>query len=243
MNTTIPDNPNRQLTEEPVSHKSRHLIKEPFSENRLISPIERISEILFGLIMALSFTCAISVAETDRIGVKEMLFGAIGCNIAWGIIDAIMYLMIEISQRGRDITILNYVRNTPDEEKARKFIAETFSPVIAAAIGKPSLENIRREIIRAAPEKTRPRISGRDLITAFGVFLLVFLSTFPVAIPFALISDVRVALRISNSIAITLLFIGGCVLARYSGYNKFRTGFYLALLGTGMVFLTISLGG
>ncbi len=113
-------------------------IKEPFSENRLISPIERISEILFGLIMALSFTCAISVAETDRVGVKEMLFGAIGCNIAWGIIDAIMYLMIEISQRGRDMTILNYVRKTQDEEKARKFIAETFSPVIASAMGKHS---------------------------------------------------------------------------------------------------------
>ena len=168
MNTTIPDNPNPQSTEGPALHKSSHLTKEPFSENRLISPIERISEILFGLIMALSFTCAISVAETDRIGVKEMLFGAIGCNIAWGIIDAVMYLMIEISQRGRDITILNYVRNTPDEEKARKFIAETFSPVIAAAIGKPSLENIRREIIRAAPDNKRPRISGRDLITALG---------------------------------------------------------------------------
>src|SRR4249919_3994194 len=98
MYTTIPDNPNPQSKEEPVLHESGNLIKEPFSENRLISPIERISEILFGLIMALSFTCAISLAETDRVGVKEMLFGAIGCNIAWGIIDAIMYLMIEISQ-------------------------------------------------------------------------------------------------------------------------------------------------
>ena len=218
-------------------------VKEPFTENRLMSPIERVSEILFGLIMALSFTCALSVTETDRIGVKEMLFGAIGCNIAWGVIDAIMYLMIEISQRGRNVAILNYVKNTHDEEKAREFIVETLSPEIAAIMGKQSLENIRRDIIQAGPKTARSGISGRDLKMALGIFLLVFLSTFPVALPFALIHDVRLALRISNAIAIILLFIGGWVLARYSSYNKFRTGLYLALLGIGMVFLTISLGG
>jgi len=223
--------------------KSEQLAKEPFSENRLMSPIERVSEILFGLIMALSFTCAISVAETGRIEVKQMLFGAIGCNIAWGVIDAIMYLMIEISQRGRNIAILNYVRNTQDEKKAREFIAETISPEMASVMGEQSLENIRQEIMKATPKITRPRIFARDLKIALGIFLLVFLSTFPVAIPFAIISDVRIALRVSNAIAIIFLFLGGWVLARYSSYNKFRTGLYLALLGIGMVFLTISLGG
>ncbi len=240
---TIPGNDNPQSTNTHVLNKSGQPVKEPFSENRLMSPIERVSEILFGLIMALSFTCAISIAETDRIGVKEMLFGAIGCNIAWGVIDAIMYLMIEFSQRGRNIAIMNYVRNTPDEERARKFIAETLSPEMAAVMGKQNLESIRQAIVQGAPKTMRPRITGRDLKMALGIFLLVFLSTFPVAIPFALIPDVRVALRISNGIAIILLFIGGWVLARYSSYNKFRTGLYLALLGIGMVFLTISLGG
>ena len=226
-----------------MKQKSEQLVKEPFTENRLMSPIERVSEILFGLIMALSFTCAVSVVDTDRIGVKEMLFGAIGCNIAWGVIDAIMYLMIEISQRGRNVGILNYVRNTHDEGKAREFIAETLSPEIAAVMGNQSLENIRRDIIQTAPKLTRAGISGRDLKIALGIFLLVFLSTFPVALPFAFINAVRLALRISNCIAIILLFFGGWVLARYSSYNKFRTGLYLALLGIGMVFLTISLGG
>jgi hypothetical protein len=240
---TITDNDNPQSMDTHVLNNSGQPAKEPFSENRLMSPIERVSEILFGLIMALSFTCTLSVTETDGIEVKQMLYGAIGCNIAWGVIDAIMYLMIELSQRGRNIAILNYVRNTRDEEKAREFIAETLSPEIAAVMGKQSLENIRKEIIRAAPKITRPRIFARDLKIALGIFLLVFLSTFPVALPFALIHDVRLALRISNGIAIILLFIGGWVLARYSSYNKFRTGLYLALLGIGMVFLTISLGG
>ena len=238
---TNPENP--QSTDMALLNKTGELVKEPFTENRLMSPIERVSEILFGLIMALSFTCALSITETDGIEVKQMLYGAIGCNIAWGVIDAIMYLMIELSQRGRNIAILNYVRNTRDDEKAREFIVETLSPEIAAVMGNQSLESIRRDIIQTGSKITRSKISGRDLKMALGIFLLVFLSTFPVALPFALIHDVRLALRISNGIAIILLFIGGWVLARYSSYNKFRTGLYLALLGIGMVFLTISLGG
>jgi hypothetical protein len=193
--------------------------------------------------MALSFTCAISVAETDRIAVKEMLLGAIGCNIAWGIIDAFMYVINLLAQRGRDLSIFNFVRKTSEPEKAREYIAETFSPEMVSLIKKESLEQIRREIVGASPGSLRPRIYWQDFKMALGIFLLVFLSTFPVAIPFAFINKVHLALRISNGIAILLLFLGGWFLARYSGYRKFRTGFYMALIGIGMVFLTISLGG
>ncbi len=208
-----------------------------------MNPIERISEILFGLIMALSFTCAISVTETDRIGVKEMLIGAIGCNIAWGVIDAFMYVINLLAQRGRDLSIFNFVRKTSEPEKAREYIAETLSPELVSLLKKDSLEQIRLEIISASPGSMRPRIYWLDLKMALAIFLLVFLSTFPIAIPFAFINKVHLALRISNGIAILLLFLGGWLLARYGGYRKFRTGFYMALIGIGMVFLTISLGG
>jgi VIT1/CCC1 family predicted Fe2+/Mn2+ transporter len=217
--------------------------REPVRNKRLLDPIERISEILFGLIMALSFTCAISVAETDRIGVKEMLIGAIGCNIAWGVIDAFMYLINALIQRGRDISILNFVRNTTESEKAQEYIAETFSPELLAVIKKESLEHIREDIIGADPDKIRPRILKNDFTTALGIFLLVFISTFPIAIPFTFIRNVRLALRVSNGIAILLLFLGGWLLARYGGYKKLRTGLLMALIGVGLVFLTISLGG
>jgi hypothetical protein len=219
------------------------LVKEPYRENRLLNPIDRITEILFGLVMALSFTCAVSVIESDQADVKQMLIGAIGCNIAWGVIDAIMCLIIVLSQRGRDMAVIRYISKTPDEKKARELIAEAISPEFAAVMETQSFENIRKDIIRTASNLSRPRILGKDLKTALGIFLLVFLSTFPIAIPFALIKDVRVALRISNGIAILLLFIGGWILARYSNYNKFRTGLVMALIGIGMVFLTISLGG
>src|SRR5204863_508677 len=50
------------------------------SSRRVLEPIERISEVLFGVIMVLTFTGSLSVAEAGREDVRTMLIGAIGCN-------------------------------------------------------------------------------------------------------------------------------------------------------------------
>ena len=75
--------------------------------SRVLDPVDRLSEILFGLIMVLTFTGSISVATADRAETKAVLIGAIGCNIAWGIIDAIMYLMACLNERGVEVRTLN----------------------------------------------------------------------------------------------------------------------------------------
>ena len=80
------------------------------SSKRVLEPIERISEVLFGLIMVLTFTCSLSVAEAGRMEVRAMLLGALGCNIAWGVIDAIMYLMGCLAERARSLATLRAVR-------------------------------------------------------------------------------------------------------------------------------------
>ena len=59
---------------------------------RVLEPTERLSEVLFGLIMVLTFTGSLSLAEKGRGAVRTMLIGALGCNLAWGIIDGIMIL-------------------------------------------------------------------------------------------------------------------------------------------------------
>ena len=60
---------------------------------RPLEPVERISEIWFGLVMVLTFTCSIAVAEAGSEEVHTMLRAAVGCNLAWGIIDAFLYLL------------------------------------------------------------------------------------------------------------------------------------------------------
>ena len=65
----------------------------------VLEPIDRISEVLFGLIMVLGFTGSISAADVGQGQgqIRTLLYGAIGCNIAWGFIDAIMFLMAALS--------------------------------------------------------------------------------------------------------------------------------------------------
>ena len=76
-----------------------------------------------------------------------------------------------------------------------------------------------------------------------GVFLLVFLATFPVVLPFLLIRRPGLALRISNLAAVILLFLTGYAYGKYSGYRPLRIGSWMVLVGLGMVGLTIALGG
>src|SRR6478672_5789546 len=105
---------------EPNKIKDNDLLPEPAGEKRLLNPVDRISEVLFGLIMALTFTCTISVAEADRTEVRDMLIGAIGCNIAWGLVDAVMFILTMLAEKGHGKTILNFLRKTnqPEDRKS-----------------------------------------------------------------------------------------------------------------------------
>jgi len=91
---------------------------------RALDPIDRLSEVLFGLIMVLTFTGSLSVFEAGREDVRSMLVSALGCNLAWGVIDAVFYLMGSLAEKGRDVATLRAVREAGDPERARRLLAE-----------------------------------------------------------------------------------------------------------------------
>jgi len=217
--------------------------REPQTSKRLLNPIERISEILFGLIMALTFTCTISIIESDRTVVKDMLIGAIGCNIAWGLVDAVMYLLMTMTEKGRSLTIFNFVRRTDNKEKAHQFISDALPPVIASVMQPNELEEIRKKLLEIPEAPSINKLRGEDFKISLGIFFLVFLSTFPIAIPFIFIHDLQTALRTSNLIAILMMFFCGWILGQYSGRNRFFMGTLMSLIGIALVLITIALGG
>ena len=146
--------------------------------DRVLEPVERISEILFGLIMALTITGAVSVTTADRLQIRTMLIAALGCNLAWGIIDAGMYLMARLGERGRMALVTQAVRETTDRENAHRLIANELP--LADIFRESELELIREKINQLPHSATGPRLSGRDWLGALGVFVLVVVSTFPV---------------------------------------------------------------
>jgi hypothetical protein len=210
---------------------------------RVLDPSERFSEILFGLIMVLTFTGSLSVATSGRQEVREMLIGAIGCNIAWGIVDAIMYLLNTLGQRGRALVLLRRARRAAQARDFRPVMAEAVPETVVSILRPQEIDAIHQRLAALPEPAARPGFERDDFRGALGVFLLVFLSTIPVVLPFLFIQDAKIALRLSNAVAILLLFACGYSLAKYSGYRPGRTGLVMVAIGVVLVALTIALGG
>jgi hypothetical protein len=212
-------------------------------EGAVLNPVDRTSEVLFGLIMVLTFTGAISVATEGRQEIKELLWAALGCNVAWGLVDAIMYLMNILAERGHSVVIFKKLIATKTNGDAREILRSEMRPTVAALVTDNELDSLS-ERLRKLPEPTRKNLfTGRDLVAGLQIFLLVFLCTFPVALPFAFFDDVAFALRASNGVALFMLFIGGWLLAGYAGFRRFATAIAYCLIGVLLVAITMALGG
>src|SRR5690242_9930204 len=115
---------------------------------RVLEPIDRISEVLFGLIMVLTFTGSLSIAEAGREDVKTMLVGALGCNRAWGLIDAIFYLMGCIAEHGRNLATFRAVKHARDERLANRVVADALPPMVVSLLDPRELDDIRARLQR-----------------------------------------------------------------------------------------------
>lgn len=211
--------------------------------DRVLDPMERISETLFGLIMALTFTCTFGVATAGNIKIQTMLMGALSCNLTWGIVDAGIYLLARINDRGRKIATLRAMRYAPDIEAAQRIVAEELSPLVASVLRAEQLELMRRKIHEMPELAGGPRLTRRDWIGALGICLLCFLSTFPIVIPFIFMSDAKMALRVSNTVAIVMLFLCGYAFGYRSGLRPWAAGLSMVAFGSALVYVAIALGG
>ncbi len=208
-----------------------------------LDPIDRISEVLFGLIMVLSFTGSISVVSDGRAEISELLWAALGCNLAWGIIDAVFYLMGTIFSRGHGLSVLKKLKLTKDKENSRDLLKDEI-PLFMSAILKPEeIDSLNERLIKLESLPRKKIVSSSDFRAAFLIFLLVFACTFPVALPFAVFQNTAVALRISNLVALLILFFGGISVGKYAGFKPIWTGTIIMFLGIILVALTIALGG
>jgi len=213
------------------------------SSKRVLDPIDRVSEVLFGLIMVLTFTGSLSVAEAGRDDVRAMLIGALGCNLAWGIIDGILYLMGSLAEKGRGLLMFRAVRKATDPKEAQRVIAEALPSVVADVLTPTELEAMHERLKQLPEPPAQARLSPDDWRGAVGVFLLVFVSTFPVVIPFIFMRSAGPALRVSNVVAIVMLFLTGYAFGRLTGRRPWLVGISMVVLGSILVGLTMALGG
>ena len=213
------------------------------SSKRVLDPIDRVSEVLFGLIMVLTFTGSLSVAEAGRESIRTMLIGALGCNLAWGIIDGVFYLMGCLAEKGRGLLTFRAARKATDPKEAQRLIADALPPVIASILEPAELETMSRRLQELPEPRHHVRLGKDDWLGAVGVFLLVFFSTLPVVIPFIFMRKAGPALRVSNVVAIVMLFLMGYAFGRMTGRHAWLVGISMVIVGSILVGMTIALGG
>ena len=85
--------------------------------SRYLKPADRLSEILFALIMALGFTAAVKLGRQDADN-RVLFVGILGCNLAWAIVDGVIFVLAALFDRGRRARIARDVLNAPTEEAA-----------------------------------------------------------------------------------------------------------------------------
>ncbi len=208
-----------------------------------LGPVDRVSELLFGLFMALTFVGAVSVANPGAGQVREMFIGAFGCNIAWGMVDAVMHLVRTLTDRGRLLTLVRTVQSTADPQAGNRVIEDSLSRVARGLLSRAEIEVVRGRVLAITALPDRPRLQRKDALAALEIFLIVVGSTIPVVLPFLLIEDLGAAKNTSRVIALAMLFIGGLALGRYAGHVAWRVGFMVAGLGTVLVIAINALGG
>jgi hypothetical protein len=212
-----------------------------------LKPDESLIEIVAGLIMVLTFTLAVSVVSGGgQEGARAALIGAVGCNVAWGIIDAVFYLMTCTFERNRRLRLARAVASAPDERAALDTIRAEFDPSLAPVTQAEDREQLYRSVRKLLVRGQLPQQTGLrrdDFVGALAVFCCVLGAALPAVLPLALIDDPWIALRLSNLLVVGCLFVFGYHWAKYVEANRWLAGLGLTGLGLVLVAIAIPLGG
>jgi len=211
---------------------------------RHLDPAARLGEALFGLIMALGFTGAVRLGEEEANN-RALFIGILGCNLAWAIVDGVMYVLTALVERGRKLRLVREVLSAPTDEAALQQIGrELDGPLMTLTTPQERLQvhGWVLEILRRGGSE-EARVERQDLLGGLAASLLVLLATFPVVVPFLVIPDPNLATRISNLIGLVLLFLLGVRWGQIVGGRSIRIATGLTLVGVVLVLITIVLGG
>ncbi|MDH4036123.1 MAG: VIT family protein [Candidatus Krumholzibacteria bacterium] len=214
--------------------------------NKYLDPGDSLGEVLFGLIMVLTFTLGTGLSAGEGSGAtRTLLIAAIGCNLAWGLIDGLMYVMGCMFARSRDARLIRKIRATQDPKGAVTAIAgeldEKLDSISTREARHQFYEDVVTTIRRKEPVVTR--VTREDIYGGIASFWLVFVSAIPAVIPFLFIDSTRIALRTSNALLVAMLFLVGHRWGRETNGRPWAVGVFLMLFGVALVFIAIVLGG
>jgi hypothetical protein len=196
------------------------------------------------MVLGATLTAGLTVAE-GKAGVRQLLHSALGCNIAWGIIDGIMYVMNCLTERSEKARLIHAIRDAPDPAAALNIVRNEVDQEIVSLAGPEDREALYQSILKylSHARVIKTTVTKDDLYGALACFWLVFISCLPAALPFVIFSDPARALRVSNFLLIGMLFFIGHKWAQYANTNRLLAGLAMVVIGLVLVGVAVLLGG
>jgi hypothetical protein len=215
--------------------------------HRFLDPGETLAEVLFGLIMVLTFTIGADLlTDKGQLDTHQLVVAAVGCNIAWGVIDAVLFLLDMLFYRSQRARFYRRLRHATNDAEALAALQEEFGledePLAIEPDDRARLYQSML-VLSSRAKPARVGLKARDFVAAFAVFVLVSATAVPGVVPFLMLDDSYVALRVSNLVLISLLFLVGYWWAHYTDAHPFKVASIVLVLGMAMVLIAVILGG
>ena len=221
---------------------------------RLLDPIDLLAEVIFSVLIILLFTLGFGIVLRGANPGKpitvehmnELIIAAFGAILAWGIIDGIVFVLLSVLERGERHRILTQIQTAATDQEAVGVIAGEFDHILEPITGEERRHILYEDMLKHL-RGSRPRPVGfqrEDFAGAVGSVLVAVLAVLPSFVPLALLRQQPVlAIRLSNVVSFTVLFLAGYRWGRYTGANPWKTGLLLFGAGVIMIAVAIPLGG
>jgi hypothetical protein len=216
----------------------------PAFVHKYFAPEDRLAEAICGLIMVLSFTAATG-ALLEGATPHALLVAVLGCNIAWGIVDGVTYILGNLMNRGARARLIQMLQRSPDDPHGARAVQARIDDTLGQLLAPEQRQQVLQWVMEGVPllDPEPVRIKRADFYTGLVCFLIVFGTTIPVLLPFIFLKNQVHALRFSNALTLAMLFALGWRWAGFANLSRLKTGMALLAMGMVLVVITLALGG
>jgi hypothetical protein len=203
-----------------------------------------IQESLYGIIMAMIFVNAAQVGILSFSSNIHLAIVIFSMNFTWGLIDAVVIILIGSLERNRDLLILKRNRENNDSDY-RAMIKDDLSGTIVDAVRGEDECRIIDRILASEMESEEELARDRTDLFRSGMasFAITVLTAVPVMMPILFIHDLRTALFFASALGATALFFVGFTMSRYMGANKWRMAVMFMIVGWAVTVIATFMGG
>ncbi len=224
-----------------------------FLEN-LIDPIDRLTELLFSILILLTFTMTawilgLSGSRERSLGpenIVDLAVAALLTVIAYGVIDGVIYILLTMFGRGESHRLLQGIQAADSEQEAVDVIADNLDYMLEPITGYQERRQLYSHILVHLRD-SQPRQIGlkrEDITAGLGHILVAILVITPPLLALVLLrQNPETAILVSNAISFFLLFFVGYRWGRYTGANPWKTGLIILAVIVVLVLFLFWLGG